>query len=304
MVTGGKQLIDAALVDFALRHSIDSQFSSSLLPFSVQSRGIYFADKSSYSNSYSYKPAFRPQHLTIEDGRPVGSGDEHELFLTKLLIGKQVHMNRDESSQKANECRALTVPPVNPRSSLKYNTVAGETGGSKVWIVYENGRAYPDYLVRYYRGKRDPKRTPYQNQTDALNKERTFGRQSGIASSSLNTEINLTRDFVDADSTGSGGVGVIWEFWDNSGWKDYNAAHQRKLEAGYKLFSAMGTGTGSANTNTQCIHIQSDTWFYRVDLKEMKQTNIENQSKTQRDVRRRIVSSPSLATVSADDTCC
>ena len=32
---------------------------------------------------------------------------------------------------------------------------------SKVWVVYENGRACPEYLVRYYRGRRDPERTPF-----------------------------------------------------------------------------------------------------------------------------------------------
>ena len=59
----------------------------------------------------------------------------------------------------------------------KYNSVAGWTQTdkklpngswiknpdcprSKIWIVYENGRAYPEYLVRYYRGQRDPSRTP------------------------------------------------------------------------------------------------------------------------------------------------
>jgi hypothetical protein len=31
----------------------------------------------------------------------------------------------------------------------RYDTVTGETQGSKVYIVYENGRAYPEYLVRY-----------------------------------------------------------------------------------------------------------------------------------------------------------
>jgi hypothetical protein len=32
----------------------------------------------------------------------------------------------------------------------------------------ENGRAYPDYLVRYYRGNRDPKRTPYVSKHEGM----------------------------------------------------------------------------------------------------------------------------------------
>ena len=52
-------------------------------------------------------------------------------------------------------------------SHNKFNTVTGNTAGSQVWIVYENGRAYPDYLVRFYRTKRDPARTPFASRADA-----------------------------------------------------------------------------------------------------------------------------------------
>jgi hypothetical protein len=66
------------------------------------------------------------------------------MFLAKLLVGNKILMNRDGSSQKADECRALTVPPVDTNTGLKYNTVTGHAGGSQIFIVYENGRAYPD----------------------------------------------------------------------------------------------------------------------------------------------------------------
>jgi hypothetical protein len=52
-------------------------------------------------------------------------------------------------------------------SHNKFNTVTGSTAGSQVWIVYENGRAYPDYLVRFYRKKRDSARTPFASRADA-----------------------------------------------------------------------------------------------------------------------------------------
>jgi len=42
----------------------------------------------------------------------------------------------------------LTCPPLNPSTGLRYNTVTGKTGGSQVWIVYENGRAYPGMHVQ------------------------------------------------------------------------------------------------------------------------------------------------------------
>lgn len=56
----------------------------------------------------------------------------------------------------------LKVPPaIDPTASQRYNTVWSYTKGkngiaTKVWIVYENGRAYPDYVVRYRRRKKDP----------------------------------------------------------------------------------------------------------------------------------------------------
>jgi hypothetical protein len=43
---------------------------------------------------------------------------------------------------------SLVKPPDKP-SGGRYDTVSGDTNGSKVYIVYENGRAYPEYLVTY-----------------------------------------------------------------------------------------------------------------------------------------------------------
>ena len=38
---------------------------------------------------------------------------------------------------------------------------------SKVWVIFENGRAYPKYLIRYYRGDRDATRTQFETREDA-----------------------------------------------------------------------------------------------------------------------------------------
>ena len=38
---------------------------------------------------------------------------------------------------------------------------------SKIWVVYENGRAYPQYVIKYYRGARDPTRTRFASAADA-----------------------------------------------------------------------------------------------------------------------------------------
>ena len=55
-------------------------------------------------------------------------------FLAKLLVGTEVLMDRDESSAKSAECRALKVPPIDPhtvtsdnKAGHKFNTVTGYT---------------------------------------------------------------------------------------------------------------------------------------------------------------------------------
>ena len=46
--------------------------------------------------------------------------------------------------------RSLKMFPDKPGGG-RYDTVTGVTNGSKVYIVYENGRALPEYLVTYKR---------------------------------------------------------------------------------------------------------------------------------------------------------
>ena len=106
------------------------------------------------------------------------------MMLCNLLLGDCAAMDRDKHGLKQT-CHDLVAPPYlncNKKTfeggnGPKYNSVAGWTQTdkklpngswiknpdcprSKIWIVYENGRAYPEYLVRYYRGQRDPSRTP------------------------------------------------------------------------------------------------------------------------------------------------
>ena len=198
------------------------------------------------------------------------------MFLAKLLIGNDVNMNRDESARKANECRALTVPPINPRTNLKYNTVTGNTGGSQVWVVYENGRAYPDYLVRYYRGKRDPKRTPYQSKKKALIAKPLKKPDNTAYISDDSDEDDLELGATAASSKAM----MTWEFSDNSAWKEYGQLHQVKIEGAYQVFLG--------NPSMKTTIIKSDEWTYEVDLDAMVQTNIQHQDRTRRDIRRRL----------------
>jgi hypothetical protein len=90
-------------------------------------KGLYFADNASYSDDYAN---------SIHSG-----AGQRSFFLVKLLAGEEVHLPSDGS---------LRVCPDKPGGG-RYDTVTGTTAGSKVYIVYENGRAYPEYLVTYRR---------------------------------------------------------------------------------------------------------------------------------------------------------
>jgi hypothetical protein len=86
-------------------------------------RGIYFAENASYSDGYAHNCG----------------GGQKSFMLTKLLSGEETHIPSDGS---------LKMCPDKPGGG-RYDTVTGDTGGSKVYIVYENGRALPEYLVTY-----------------------------------------------------------------------------------------------------------------------------------------------------------
>uniref|UniRef100_A0A7S2I1X7 Poly [ADP-ribose] polymerase n=1 Tax=Helicotheca tamesis TaxID=374047 RepID=A0A7S2I1X7_9STRA len=227
-------------------------------------RGIYFADKSSYSNSYSYKPSNQDQ-----SERPGSAQGEREMFLAKLLVGNEIYMNRDESQAKAEECKRLTVPPADQHSGLKYNTVTGNTGGSQVWIVYENGRAYPDYLIRYYRGRRDSSRTPFKKREEAMRKSKKSIFEQALP------------EFKSIIAVPAPSNKVTWEYFDN-GWKPYAKAAQTELEATYQAF------IGTNNTGNHIVRVQGSEWTYEVDIRTMNQTNIEHSNRTKRDVRRNV----------------
>jgi ABC-type branched-subunit amino acid transport system substrate-binding protein len=232
-----------------------------MMQFSLQGlwvRGIYFAHKSAYSYNYSFMPGQnRTERPSIVDG-------EREMFLAKLLIGNEVKLPQD---------RSLAVPPINSKNGLKYNTVSGETAGSQVWIVYENGRAYPDYLVRYYKGKRDSKRTPFATQKEAMKSKDCSQRSSGwFSGSGMSSTFGLMEGDVEEK--------VVWEYQDDLSWKPIGSAAQEAIEAAYQSY----VGPKQQPTYSE---YKSGEWTYRLDFQTMMQTNTEHTSHTERDVRRR-----------------
>ena len=114
----------------------------------------YFAVNSSYSDQYAFV-----------------SGSTKEMFLVKVLTGDSYECNPDSS---------LRLPPKKPVSQAspkttvtssrgttvtgednawvegslrfevqRYDTVTGTTGGSRVYMTYDNEKSYPAYLIRY-----------------------------------------------------------------------------------------------------------------------------------------------------------
>lgn len=67
------------------------------------------------------------------------------MFLARVLVGNAYDCPSNSNLRKPPVLRPATagVP------SLDYDSVSGQTGGSKVYIIYENGKAYPEYLVTF-----------------------------------------------------------------------------------------------------------------------------------------------------------
>ena len=93
----------------------------------------YFAVNASYSNGYA--------HHTPNGYK--------EMFLVKVLTGDSYDCQPDSS---------LRMPPVKQSGSsngkvqlgkMKYDTVTGNTHGSRVYMTYDNDKAYPTYLIEY-----------------------------------------------------------------------------------------------------------------------------------------------------------
>ena len=92
----------------------------------------YFAVNASYSHAYAYAKS---------DG-------SRQMFLVKVLTG-------DSHSSTPN--RNLRMPPEKQSgaggklqfATPRYDTVTGNTGGSQVFMAYDNDKAYPAYLIQY-----------------------------------------------------------------------------------------------------------------------------------------------------------
>ena len=86
-------------------------------------RALYFAKNASYSKDYSF----------------VHPDNQRTMFLAEVLLGDYAKLGKNKS---------LLRPPPKP-DGTPYDSVKGQTGNSDVYMVYNNCKAYPRYLVTY-----------------------------------------------------------------------------------------------------------------------------------------------------------
>ena len=109
---------------------LEMRFSAS----GMWSQAIYFAVNASYSNKYAH---------TLPN-------KQKQMFLVKVLT---------VASYNCLPNGTLGMPPERPShstagtgvkfSQVRYDTVNGMTGGSTVYMTYDNLKAYPAYLITY-----------------------------------------------------------------------------------------------------------------------------------------------------------
>lgn len=267
------------LIDLIITVSTTERFAAQ----GLWGRGIYFADKASYSKNYSHTPV-----KSQTSGRPGPKQGELEMFLTRLLVGETIFadiglpilgvissanipfVKHTGKEVKLNQDRSLTVPPIDTMTGLKYNSVTGHTAGSQVWIVYENGRAYPEYLVRYYVGSRDKSRSPYESKIEAS--------KSAKWSSSTRFELDVSTSNSQPSTSQSTARQGFWEYLSETGWVAYDATNQALIEKTFQDFS-------SGATLLSIVFINGPEWKYEVDVAKMIQKNTQHSLSTERAIR-------------------
>eukprot|EP01125_Pyxidicula_operculata_P011406 TRINITY_DN3738_c0_g4_i1.p1 TRINITY_DN3738_c0_g4~~TRINITY_DN3738_c0_g4_i1.p1 ORF type:complete len:651 (-),score=176.22 TRINITY_DN3738_c0_g4_i1:131-2083(-) len=97
-------------------------------------KGTYFAEKAVYSDSYAHR----------KDG-----GNTKQMFLAEVIVGESYHSAQDKN---------IRMPPINNNnkkssnnqfSALYYDSVSGDAYGTPIYVVYDNHKAYPTFLITY-----------------------------------------------------------------------------------------------------------------------------------------------------------
>eukprot|EP01046_Picozoa_sp_COSAG06_P035842 COSAG06_NODE_3894_length_4796_cov_13.479881_1_plen_202_part_00 len=158
---------------------------------------------------------------------------------------------------------------------------------------------YPEYLIRYYRGRRDPKRTPYKKRSEV-----PAPASAPKASDDITTWLEIVQPSAELpnsiDNVPPLVPGIfphgIWEF-DSGDVNTLNtAAHVPKWQA-YEATSqaALETAHNSPSLSSKLVTLTCGNWEYEIDVYHMVQINKNHPARTRRAIRRRMGKPPGAA---------
>ena len=102
----------------------DESFDMRLSNEGMWGKGIYFAENASYSNDYRSK-----------------NKNYYQMIVAEVILGDYIELISDSKIKRP--------PPKYKDKGIKYDSIKGFTNGSNIFIIYENNRAYPFYLISY-----------------------------------------------------------------------------------------------------------------------------------------------------------
>lgn len=101
-------------------------------------KGIYFAEKSEYSNNYRYTEVVNTGNIF-----GMGAHNLYSMFLCEVLVGES-----QKCLQHNGAIKDTTYRDVN--NKIKYESMTDFLQNSNIFVVYKSRRAYPLYLIKYW----------------------------------------------------------------------------------------------------------------------------------------------------------
>lgn len=273
---------------------------------------MYFSEHSSYADRHAYNPKNTPAPWLEDNLRDEslvtkeGMGDDREIFLTKLFVGKEMRLD-DVDFSVDDDPQDTTVSSMRiaiaasdefiltePETKLRYNTLSGFDGDKRVWMVFDDdGAVYPEYLVRYYQGQRDTRRTPFRNFREALMGQSLDDDASGemvqiprmVETNQLDDDEFVGPPTVVAEPEP---LPVVYEVatWgyldDDNQWRAYSEEDQSGIEWIYRRYQEHPQLADSK------FRLHVGTAVYELDVREMTQTRVNHSAHTKRRIRRSV----------------
>ena len=102
-------------------------------------RGIYFAERSEYSDSYRHTEKITN---TTFFGLSSNKVNLYSMFLCEVYVGQSEKCPQHSGAIKDTHYRDAT-------KKVRYESMTDYLNNSNVYVVYKSRRAYPLYLIKY-----------------------------------------------------------------------------------------------------------------------------------------------------------